>query len=187
MHNTLIEVKTDKLINLLDSKAIKIIDVRTVDAYNGWQLQNEVRGGHIKGAKSFPAKWLNYMDWIEMVHHKNILPDDQLLIYGYTKAETDKIANSFIKAGFNNVLVYYHFVDEWSANPDLPIQKLERYLHLVSAEWVKALLSGEKPAHYYNNKFVVVHAHYRNRDAYLSGHIPGAIDMDTLALEAPET
>jgi thiosulfate/3-mercaptopyruvate sulfurtransferase len=34
---------------------------------------------------------------------------------------------------------------------------------------------------------VIVHAHYRNRDAYLSGHIPGAIDMDTLALEAPET
>ena len=90
----------------------KIIDIRSVDAYNGWQLSNEVRGGHIKGAKSFPAKWLNYMDWIEMVHHKNILPDDQLLIYGYTKAESDKIANSFIKAGFNNVSVYYHFLNK---------------------------------------------------------------------------
>jgi len=165
----------------------KIIDIRSVDAYNGWQLSNEVRGGPIKGAKSFPAKWLNYMDWIEMVHHKNILPDDQLLIYGYTKAESDKIANSFIKAGFNNVSVYYHFVDEWSANPDLPMQKLKRYKNLVSAKWVNELIKGENPAHYQNNKFVVVHAHYRNRDAYLSGHIPSAIDMDTLALEAPET
>ncbi|MCF6169578.1 MAG: hypothetical protein L3J66_01190 [Bacteroidales bacterium] len=33
----------------------------------------------------------------------------------------------------------------------------------------------------------VCHVHYRNREAYLSGHIPGAIDIDTLALEAPET
>src|SRR5665811_983477 len=40
---------------------------------------------------------------------------------------------------------------------------------------------------YNNDRFVIVHAHYRNRDAYLSGHIPGAIDTDTLALEAPET
>ncbi len=41
--------------------------------------------------------------------------------------------------------------------------------------------------HYNNDKYIVVQSHYRNRNAYLSGHIPGAIDMDTLALEAPET
>jgi thiosulfate/3-mercaptopyruvate sulfurtransferase len=34
---------------------------------------------------------------------------------------------------------------------------------------------------------VIFHAHYRNREAYLTDHIPGAIDMDTLALEDPET
>ena len=34
---------------------------------------------------------------------------------------------------------------------------------------------------------VVCHAHYRNREAYLGGHIPGAIDLDTQALESPET
>lgn len=67
------------------------------------------------------------------------------------------------------------------------MEKLQRYKHLVSAEWVNELISGSKPAEYENDKFIVVHSHYRNREAYLSGHIPGAIDMDTLALEAPET
>jgi molybdopterin synthase sulfurtransferase len=83
--------------------------------------------------------------------------------------------------------VYYHFCDEWSAEPTLPMQRLERYRHLVPAEWVRALIYEDAPMHYDNDRYVIVHAHYRNRDAYLSGHIPGAIDMDTLALESPET
>ncbi|WP_262487101.1 sulfurtransferase [Geofilum rubicundum] len=124
---------------------------------------------------------------MEMVDHKGIKPDDKLVIYGYSKEETDEVARRFQKSGFKNVSVYYHFVDEWSANDQWPMQKLERFRNLVSPAWVQQLISGNRPAHYTNTKYVIVHAHYRNRDAYLSGHIPGAIDMDTLALEAPET
>jgi 3-mercaptopyruvate sulfurtransferase SseA len=51
----------------------------------------------------------------------------------------------------------------------------------------KNLVDGGIPAEHDGRRTVICHAHYRNRDAYLSGHIPGAIDMDTLALEAPET
>ena len=84
---------------------------------------------------------------------------------------------------FQSIIILY----EWSANETLPMNYLARYKNLVSAQWVQELISGGKPAEYDNNKYVIVHSHYRNRDAYLSGHIPGAIDMDTLALEAPDT
>jgi thiosulfate/3-mercaptopyruvate sulfurtransferase len=67
------------------------------------------------------------------------------------------------------------------------MEKLNRYQKLVSPEWVKELIDGKKPLHYNNNKYIIVHTHYRNRDAYLSGHIPGAIDMDTNALEDTKT
>ncbi len=184
MHN---EITTKELIALLKSPEVKIIDVRPVEAYNGWQLQNEARGGHVFGGKSLPSKWLKYIDWIETVRHKIILPEDEIIIYGYSPEEIQKVAERFVKSGYPKVSVYLHFQDEWAANPDLPMQKLERFKNLVSAEWVNELISGRKPAEYENDNFVVVHAHYRNRDAYLSGHIPGAIDMDTLALEAPET
>ncbi len=180
-------ISTKELIQILPKTGVKIIDVRPVDAYNGWTLQHESRGGHIKGAKSLPVKWTNYVDWIEIVRHKNILPEHELVIYGYGKDDTDKVAERFVKSGYNKVRVYYHFINEWSADPNLPMQHLERFEKLVSADWVRKLISGEKPLHYNNDKFVIVHAHYRNRDAYLSGHIPEAIDMDTLALEAPET
>ncbi len=181
------EISTPELLKNSSDSASKIIDIRSADAYNGWQEQNEKRGGHIKNAVSLPFKWANYMDWIEIVRSKNIFPENKLIIYGYSTEETDIIAHKFLKAGYSDIFVYNHFVDEWSENEKLPMNKLARYKHLVSADWVQTLISGNKPPEYNNTKYVICHAHYRNRNAYLSGHIPGAIDIDTLALEAPET
>jgi len=181
------QITTPQLQAIIEEKAATLIDIRDVDAYNGWQLQGEKRGGHIKGAKSLPFKWIKYMDWIEMVRHKNIIPENELIIYGYTAETSEKVAEKFEKAGYHNIAVYNYFIDQWASDTHLPMEKLERYKNLVPAQWLNQLISGEKPQNYTSNKFVIVHSHYRNRDAYLSGHIPGAIDMDTLALEAPET
>lgn len=180
-------ISTQKLIRLLKNKNTQVIDARAIDAYNGWKCKNEKRGGHIKGAKSLPAKWVNYIDWIEIVKSKHFLQEDNIVIYAYSEQESIKVANNFDKADYKNISVYNKFIDEWSANNDLPMDKLARYKNLVSAKWVNKLITGEKPDEYENNKYIVVHSHYRNKNAYLSGHIPNAIDMDTLALEAPET
>lgn len=187
MNKSFNDISTDDVFAKMHDASVKIIDVRPVDAYNGWAMKNEVRGGHIEKAKSLPVKWTHYMDWIEIVRHKNILPEHEIIIYGYSKADAEMVAERFIKSGYTKVSVYYHFVNEWLSNSKFPVQKLERYQNIVSAQWVKTLIDGGQPAHYQNSKFVIVHSHYRNREAYLSGHIPGAIDMDTLALEAPET
>jgi molybdopterin synthase sulfurtransferase len=181
------QVATKTLKDIFENQKVIVVDARPVDAYNGWQLKNEPRGGHIPGAKSLPAKWLNYIDWIEIVRNKNIFPDNEIVIYSYTDAEAALVAERFLGSGYPNVSVYKGFLTDWNPDPGFPLQKLERYKHLVPAEWVKGLIDGSRPQHYHNDKFVLVHSHYRNRDAYLSGHIPGAIDMDTLALEAPET
>ncbi|MBW6513420.1 MAG: thiosulfate sulfurtransferase [Candidatus Syntrophosphaera sp.] len=180
-------ISTQELRSLIEKNNVKIIDVRPVDAYNGWQLQREKRGGHIKGAKSLSDKWTDYPNWIDIVRQKNISLDDELVIYGYTSEGTQNVAKMFQKSGYNNISVYDSFLSEWVMNEELPMDYLPNYKNLVPAEWVKQLISGARPQHYNNDKYIIVHAHYRNRDAYLSGHIPGAVDMDTLALEAPET
>jgi 3-mercaptopyruvate sulfurtransferase SseA len=122
-----------------------------------------------------------------MVRHKNILPEHEIIIYGYRKEEIETVATRFSKSDYNRVAIYLNFLDEWVTNDSLPMEYLECYQHLVPARWVKELISNGNTRHYRNNKFVILHAHYRNRNAYLSGHIPGAIDMDTLEVEAPET
>lgn len=181
------EITTESLKSLLHNPEARIIDVRPVDAYNGWELQGEKRGGHIPGAKSLPVKWTQYMDWIEMVRHKEIAPHHRIILYGYPSDDVRRVVRQFEKAGFNNLEVYPHFFSDWLEDEVLPLAKLSRFSHLVSAAWVKELIGGKSPLHYDNDNYVVVHAHYRNRDAYLSGHIPGAIDLDTNDIESTDT
>jgi 3-mercaptopyruvate sulfurtransferase SseA len=187
MNKHISECTTDELKSLLGKTNVKIIDIRPVEAYNGWKLMNEARGGHIRGAKSVSSLWSRYIDWIEIIRSKKIIPSDAIVIYGYSAEEAARVASMFIHAGYNNIRIYNRFIEDWSANPVLPMDRLARFSRLVYPAWIKTLIEGCTPPHYTNNKYVICHAHYRNREAYLSGHIPGAIDIDTLALESPET
>jgi len=180
-------LSTKEVQNLINQQNTTIVDLRPSDAYNGWKLKGEKRGGHIKGAKSLPFKWFSYMDLIEVVRSKMILPENHLILYAYSTEETEKAAQFFIKSGYTNISFYHLFIQEWTTDEGLPMDYLQNFKNLVPAAWVNDLINGQNPIHYSNDQYVIVHSHYRNRDAYLSGHIPGAIDMDTLALEAPET
>lgn len=179
------ECCTAELKRLLGMTGVHLIDIRSGDAFNGWRLQNEARGGHITGARSLPAKWTNYIDWIETVRHKNILPGEKIILYGYHDSPADQVVNCFIKAGYSDVSVYRRFVDDLVSCDEMPMEFLPRYRHLVPASWIQSKINGVPTEHPGFDRYVILHAHYRNRDAYLSGHIPGAIDIDTLAVETP--
>jgi len=181
------QVTTSEVQKLVENDNTVIVDVRPIDAYNGWAMQNEHRGGHIKSAKSLPAKWANYIDWIEVVRSKGISPENKIVLYGYNSDEVEKVAHTFSQAGFQSISVYPHFVNEWSSNSDLPMERLERFVHLVYPDWVNSLISDENPPTYTNQNYVICHAHYRNEADYHKGHIPGAIPLDTRQLESTET
>lgn len=180
-------ISTDELYEQLENPKLKIIDVRPVDAYNGWKFRDEVRGGHIKSAKSISAKWMEYIDWIEIVRSKNIMPEHTLVLYGYDESRTERVAGQFLKAGYPHVKVYHNFVDEWCPNSSLPMEYLPNYRQLVPAGWLYDLLSNKQVPEYNNDRFVICHTHYQNRNDYEVGHIPGAVDVDTNSLESTET
>ena len=188
MHKTIKNISTQNLYRSLNEKKFKIIDIRPVEAYNGWSLNNKGRGGHIPGAKSLPFKWSKYIDWIEIVRSKDILPEHPLVIYGYEPDETKNLAALFARAGYVDIKVYDHFTDEWCLNADLPLDRLKRYRQLVYPGWLHTVINGELPhEHPPSGNFVICHAHYRNPDDYRIGHIPGAIELNTLSLESPDT
>lgn len=180
-------ITTTKLQSELVDPDVKLIDVRPVEAYNGWKLAHESRGGHIKMARSLPFKWIDYIDWIEIVRSKGILPEHKLVVYGYDLEQTNKVVHLFKRAGYENIHAYYDFVGQWCSDRSLPMEHLTRYRQLVSAEWLKELLDTGKADEYDNGKYVICHAHYRNRGAYDEGHIPGAVELDTNTLESPQT
>lgn len=187
MTEPITEMSTREVVALLGNPSVHIIDVRPVDAYNGWKLAGEMRGGHIPGARSLPMKWFNYIDWIEIVRRKEIQPGNKIIIYGYSRKDAESAFKRFMNSGYSDINIYSGFLTEWTMDGDLPLECLFRFRFLVHPGWINDLISGRTPEEYNNDRYVLVHAHYRNREAYLSGHISGAIDMDTLALEAPET
>ena len=181
------DIDTDLLVKHISIPDTVLVDIRPVEAYNGWRLRNEARGGHIRGARSLPAKWANYIDWIEIVKSKGIHTDQSIVIYGYDRLEMEQVGHQFERAGYEDIYLYDRFIEEWSGNPELPMDYLENYKHLVYPEWLHALISGGNPPEYSGGNYVICHAHYRNRLDYDKGHIPGAIDLDTLLLESSET
>lgn len=181
------KISTQELITLIENSDTKLIDVRPIDAYNGWKMQNEKRGGHIKGAKSLPLKWSKYIDWIEIVRSKNILPEHTIIVYAYKDKDAEKIASHFSRAGYNNIHIYDRFLMEWVEDENLAMDRLTNYKQLVYPEWLQTLISEGKPPEFENTDYVICHAHYRNHKDYENGHIPGAVALNTLCLEDPET
>lgn len=178
-------LSTSNVFELINKPDVTLIDVRSVNAYNGWRENGEQRGGHIQGARSLPYKWSKYIDWIEIVESKHMVPEDNIIVYGYAKNEIDFVAQQLSRAGYSDVNVYYDFM-EWNVTSK-PMENLTNYKHLVSPEWLNRLINFKIVAEYDNNKFVICHAHYRNPADYKEGHIPGAIAIDTNQLESQET
>ncbi|MFP4466447.1 MAG: sulfurtransferase [Candidatus Goldiibacteriota bacterium] len=164
-----------------------ILDIRPIDAYNGWKFSNEKRGGHIRKARSFPLKWFRYIDFIDILKSMNIKTSDDIIIYGGSSEECEKAAKILDKTGFQKVRIYTGFKDEWAADAALPMDRLERYSNLVYAAWLRSLLDTGNAPEYSGRKYVLCHCHYRNHRDYEKGHIPGALSVDTNTLESPET
>lgn len=180
-------IDTQGLIELLDARGPQLVDVRPIDAYNGWRLRGEARGGHIVGARALPHKWTAYIDWVEIVRAKGLRSDEPVVLYGYDAGNAAQVAGLFRSAGFGDVRTYDHFVDEWCPDERLPMEHLPRYQQLVPAGWVHGVITeGSAPDHD-GSPVVVCHAHYQNPADYEEGHIPGAVSLDTNTLESPET
>ena len=162
-------LSTREIAENMDKDNVRIIDVRPVEAYNGWRLENEDRGGHIASAHSLPYKWLQYIDWIEIVIGKKIYPEHSLIIYGYDQDKTERVVKQFRRAGYTDLKIYNLFTKEWCSNESLPMQQLPNYCYLVSAQWLNQLINKQTAPEYKNNRFVICHVHYRNRDDYEEG------------------
>lgn len=187
MQNQLKEVSTNTLFREINNPELTIIDVRPIEAYNGWPLYNEHRGGHIKGAKSLPRKWSKYLDWLDIVRSKNISKEHDIILYGYTEKDAVQVAELMMQAGYKNVKVYHHFIDEWSVNNKYPMEKLARYQQLVYPAWVNDIVERKKKQLISENEYVICHTHYGFEEDYSGGHIPGAISLNTNWLESTET
>lgn len=181
------EISTEKLLSLLYYKDRTILDLRSVSAYNGWREREESRKGHIKKARSFPFVWFNDCSWPEILKSKGAGKNHRIVVYGYNRSEIDEAAGLLRERGFSRVQAYYHFIDEWCEEAGNPMEYPLRYRQLVSVDWLNQLIEKSKAPEFDKKEYVLCHCHYQDRNSYLNGHIPGAIELNTNLLESPDT
>jgi 3-mercaptopyruvate sulfurtransferase SseA len=166
-----------------------IVDVRPMAAYNGWALQQEVRGGHIAGAIPFPLSWfetLDNADLVQLLRDKGISSDKNVILYGYGLQDAESAAENINSLGFPSPQIFSDGQPAWAADPALPMDRLARYTQLVYADWIQQLMTSGIAPEFYGSSYLLAHVSFDNRDDYAEGHIPGAIPLDTLFLEEPE-
>ena len=179
----------DDIVHALDNPGSVVVDVRPMAAYNGWPLRNEARGGHIAGAVPFPVAWFSASDGderIQLLNSKGITPDKSLILYGYDSDDAGTAASFLAELGYGPIRIYQNGLPAWAADPVNPMGRLPRYRKLVHPEWLACLLRGDHSCGNEGGPFVLAHTSFDNRDDYQSGHIAGAIPLDTLFLEEPE-
>lgn len=183
-------ISTPELARQLGDPALVVIDVRPMAAYNGWQLQGEARGGHIRGAVAFPLSWTDAMEAAglkTLMESRGITRDKTVVVYGYTRDESAAMGDRLTDLGYENVLTYEAGLKVWAADNSLPMSRLAHYEKLVHPEWVHRLLNGQHAETYPGHGFALFHVNFGVPEEYRAGHIPGAMHLDTNTLESAPT
>jgi len=180
-------ISTGRLAAALNEPSVAILDVRPIAAFNGWRLQGEERGGHIEGAAACPLPWAKVItdgDLKTVLADKGVTPEKGVVVYGYGREDAERAAGKLADLGYEEVMVYEAGFPEWAADAQRPVARLARYEKLVYPAWIRQLLNGERPDNYANDDFLLFHVNFGVPEEYESGHLPGAIYLDTNALES---
>lgn len=175
--------------DLVHSRPDALLDVRPIAAYNGWPSGASERGGHLPGARPFPLAWLLDAARDELradLVAKNALPDAEVVVYGHDDEEAATAADRLRELGLVRVSILAGGQPAWAADSGRPLERLPRWEHLVPPEWVEDLLAGRSVIAPPAGDVVVAHVNFDNPRDYARGHIPGAIHLDTMAIEEPD-
>lgn len=181
-------VPTAELHRRLADPNLTIVDVRPLPAYNGWRQTGESRGGHIPGAVSFPAAWLESVDEVEverLLHEKLIVPGRQVVLVGDGPAGVSILRSRLVDLGHADLRIQEHGWPAWANDPALPVERLPNYERLVHPEWLAKLLAGRRPEAAPAGPFLLFHVNFGAPEEYEENHLPGALYLDTNQLENP--
>lgn len=184
---------------LKDGKTI-VLDARSNDAYNGWALDGAKRGGHIKGASDFSAKWLS-SDYDEKgnleaysreqvlkdaMKNKNLTKDSKVIVYDTNDKDAMAVAQYLSGKGIKDIKIYN--AKEW-IDGEKELASYKNYHLLVAPSIVKSIVDGKTPEGFTTAKDIkVVDVRWggNKESGYLQGHVPTAIHINTDDIEPPK-
>jgi len=196
----------DRIEKMLGTKNFAVVDSRTDEEYNGWQLYGEARGGHIPGAVQIPYAWffnsdktvLKYSDLKTMFESRGITRKKEVTAYCTVGIRSGYVYFLYRLMGYSKASNYDASIVEWAADSTLPMEAAPRFSTIVHPSWVKALIDYHKagsttpapPEYPYDrsHKYLIFETQWGSFDdmaqgwadnSYLIGHIPGAIHSNS--------
>lgn len=175
-------IDTETLLKNINNPDYVLIDTRQDSLYNGFKDKNATRGGHIKGAIQFTTEWLDGIaeDKFEsFAAGKGITKEKTLVFYDSNPDNLERVSAEFSAKGYK-VRVFNDYLNYVNAT-DYPLEQFPHFQYSVSPQWVDAVMKGEKPESYNNDKFMIFEVSWgplEQAKAYTQ-HIVGAYHFNT--------
>ena len=129
-----ISISTQALAGAIEEPECVVVDVREMAAFNGWTLDHEARGGHLRGAVAFPLEWTAVVQGTalqRLLVSKGITPHRTVVVYDVLRDRSAAMAHRFRTLGYAKVWTYDAGVAAWAADERLPMAHLAHYEKLV--------------------------------------------------------
>jgi len=176
-------VTTAQVADCIGQPGWLIVDVRDSNAFNGWITGDEQRGGSIPGAVNLALSWFeSNPQAAQRLIESMGLKQNKVVLYGNSAAEAQRMTRllqQHAQIPAERLFVYTDGIAAWSRDDNLPMDRLPRYERLVPPVWLQQLVQQGDPRDYQ-----VVEVAWRKKQRYESGHIPGAVYLDTDEIES---
>lgn len=117
---------------LRDFDKIKLLDVRTLEEYDGRNLNGNPRGGHIPGAAnvshtmllsgSSEGYFIPKENIVKLLDSAGINKDDFIMVYCQLGVRASVAGLALRYAGYENTVVYDASMKEWAEKPELEME-----------------------------------------------------------------
>lgn len=172
-------VGTAQMSALLNQDGVVFVDSREPDAFNGWVLNEEQRGGHIPKATNLAASWVTRKleRTADATRAKHLEKADMIVVYGENTTQAQIVADWLVSQGLTSdkIGIYADGYAAW-AKTDLPVVRLPHYEHIVPASWLHQKIESKTA--------MVIEASWGKGEQYQKAHIPGAVHLNTDMLES---
>ncbi len=173
-------VNAEEMTTLVE-QGYALLDARDSNWYNGWPANGQLKGGHIPGARNFDVAWLDKNPALleELLTTKKITPDRGVIVYGKDKQDAQVLGQWLVSdMGFEKekVLIFEQGFGQWLMKGNEP-EKLPGYQRLVTPYWLDAHIKALP-------ELKLLDVSWGGGLRYETGHIPGALHLDTGSIES---
>lgn len=180
------KVTTSQVKEALANSNYKILDTRLTDEYNGWDLDKNGTGGHIKNSVDFSFNWIGKIkdkELKKLFENKGLDKKKKLILYNTNQDNSLKVANFLKKNGFENI--YLYDLKEWTKDGE-KLQAFPDYDMIVPAKVVKNIIDGKKVKNIDSKKTKIIEVSWGPAiKSYNKGHVPTSFHIDTNSVEPP--